>query len=131
MLPKKKSPQWIVFYLAYVAIVFLGLLATRWILNSTIDGSLLIALSILSFGSAFLPSLAGFFGRRQFFNVYVGGNLIALAYMFVLVTSEQAPGWGDLISIVVYVYLLPVVVILGILAEVVLYFKNKKNHHDA
>ena len=131
MLPKKKSSQWIVFYLAYVATIFLGLLATRWILNTTIDGSLLIALSILSFGSALLPSLAGFFGKRQFFRVYVASNLIALAYMFVLITSGQSPGWADITSIVVYVYLLPVAVVLGILAEVILYFKNKKNHHDA
>lgn len=131
MLPKKKSSRWIVFYLAYVAIIFLGLLATRLLLNTTIDGSLLIALAILSFGSALLPSLAGFFGKRQFFRVYVASNLIALAYMFVLITSGQAPGWADITSIVVYVYLLPVAVVLGILAEVILYFKNKKNHHDA
>ena len=50
---------------------------------------------------------------------------------FVLITRGQASGWADLTSIVVYVYLLPVAVVLGILAEVILYFKNKKNHPDA
>lgn len=130
MLPKKRNSKWIVVYLAYAAIVFAGLLATRLILKTVIDDRLVIALALLSFGSALLPSLAGFFGKSMFFKIYVGCNLFALTYMFVLITSGRAPGWADLTSIVVYVYLLPVAVVLGILAEVIFYFKKKKNDNE-
>lgn len=130
MLPKERTSKWIVVYLAYAAIVFAGLLATRMILKTVIDDRLVIALVILSFGSALLPSVAGFFGKSMFFKVYVGCNLFGLAYMFVLITSGRASGWADLTSIVVYVYILPVAVILGVLAEVVFYFKRKRNDNE-
>ena len=126
MLPDKKSNQWIVVLFIYAGIVFTGLILTRVILGTDIDSRLIFSFLILSFGSAILPTIAGYLGRSMFFRIYVSSNIFGLVYMFVLIVSNRTPGWADLTSIVVYVYLLPVGIILGLLAELIFYVKNRR-----
>lgn len=127
MLPEKKSNQWIKVLLIYTGIVFAGLMVTRFLLGTALDARLYVNFFLLSLGSAAIPVIAGYFGKDLFFKIYAGTNLIALGYMFVLILNNGAAGWEDLISIVVYVYLLPVGAVLGILAEVIKYFRMRKS----
>ncbi|MCA0384785.1 MAG: hypothetical protein LCH34_04185 [Firmicutes bacterium] len=127
MLPEKKSKKWLNVLLIYTGIVFVGLMITRFLLGTALDARLILNFFLLSLGSAVLPVVAGYFGKSLFFKIYASTNFIALAYMFVLIVNNRAPGWEDLISIVVYVYLLPVGAILGVIAEVVQYFRKRKS----
>lgn len=127
MLPEKKSKKWLNVLLIYTGIVFVGLMITRFLLGTALDARLILNFFLLSLGSAVLPVAAGYFGKSLFFKIYASTNFIALAYMFVLIVNNRAPGWEDLISIVVYVYLLPVGAILGVIAEVVQYFRKRKS----
>lgn len=126
MLPIKKSNKWLNVFLIYTVIVFLGFIATRMILGSDLTGRLIAIYALIALGSAFLPVLAGYYGKTLFFMIYTSSNLIALLYMFRLVLIDGATGWADLTSIVVYIYLLPVGAFLGFLAEVIRHFRNKK-----
>lgn len=127
MLPEKKSKKWLNVLLIYTGIVFVGLMITRFLLGTALDARLILNFFLLALGSAVLPVVAGYFGKSLFFKIYASTNFIALAYMFVLIVNNRAPGWEDLISIVVYVYLLPVGAILGVIAEVVQYFRKRKS----
>lgn len=127
MLPEKKSKKWLNVLLIYTGIVFVGLMITRFLLGTALDARLILNFFLLALGSAMIPVGAGYFGKSLFFNIYASANFIALAYMFVLIVNNRAPGWEDLISIVVYVYLLPVGAILGVIAEVVQYFRKRKS----
>lgn len=127
MLPEKKSKKWLNVLLIYTGIVFAGLMITRFLLGTALDARLIFNFFMLALGSAVLPVAAGYFGKSLFFKIYASTNFIALAYMFVLIVNNRAPGWEDLISIVVYVYLLPVGAILGLIAEVVQYFRKRKS----
>lgn len=127
MLPDKKSNRWLIVFIAYVGVVFTGLITTRLILGSAIDSKVLFGFLILSLGSAVLPVIAGYIGKGLFFKIYTSSNVIALAYMFVLVQSDRGTGWADLTSIAVYIYLLPIGAVLGLIAELIAYFKQKKS----
>lgn len=127
MLPVKKSNKWFYVLFIYAAIVFIGFIATRLILGSEINGRMIIMFTLTSFASALLPVLAGYYGKMLFFMIYTSANLIGLLYMFKLVIMDNATGWADLTSVVVYIYLLPIGAILALLAEIISYFRSQKN----
>ncbi len=127
MLPVKKSNKWLYVFFIYAAIVFIGFIATRLILGSEINGRMIIMFTLTSFASALLPVLAGYYGKMLFFMIYTSANLIGLLYMFKLVIMDNATGWADLTSVVVYIYLLPIGAILALLAEIISYFRSQKN----
>ena len=127
MLPVKKSNKWLYVLFIYAAIVFIGFIATRLILGSEINGRMIIMFTLTAFASAFLPVLAGYYGKMLFFMIYTSANLIGLLYMFKLVIMDNATGWADLTSVVVYIYLLPIGAILALLAEIISYFRSQKN----
>jgi hypothetical protein len=127
MLPDKKTKKWLNVLLIYTGIVFVGLMGTRFLIGTALDARLTFNFFLLSLGSAMIPVVAGYFGKSLFFKIYASTNFIALAYMFVLIVNNQAPGWEDLITIVVYVYMLPVGAILGLIAEVIQYFRKRKS----
>ena len=127
MLPVKKSNKWLYVLFIYAAIVFIGFIATRLILGSEINGRMIIMFTLTSFASALLPVLAGYYGKMLFFMIYTSANLIGLLYMFKLVIMDNATGWADLTSVVVYIYLLPIGAILALLAEIISYFRSQKN----
>ena len=113
-------------FLIYSAIIFLAFVATRLILESEIDRNLIMILALTGFGSALLPVLAGYYGKTMFFKVYTSANLIGLLSMFKFVIADGSSGWADLTSFVVYLYLLPVGVILALLAEIIVTLRQKK-----
>ena len=127
MLPIKRSNKWINVFFIYAAIVFLGFIATRMILGSEINGRMIVMFALTAFGSALLPTLAGYYGKTLFFMIYTSANLIGLLYMFRLVLMDSETGWADLTSVVVYIYLLPIGAILALLAEVIAHFRSKKS----
>ena len=97
------------------------------ILGSEINGRMIVMFALTAFGSALLPTLAGYYGKTLFFMIYTSANLIGLLYMFRLVLMDSETGWADLTSVVVYIYLLPIGAILALLAEVIAHFRSKKS----
>lgn len=128
MIPSKKSKKWIGVFIFYTIVVFISLLSTRFILGSEIVGDYILGMVIISLGSALIPCIGGFLGRQMFFKVYTFSAAIGILYMFYVVLGNTAPGWGDLTSIVGYLFMVGVGAIVGLVTELVIYFiKTKKN----
>lgn len=124
MIPTKKSSKWIWVFLLYTIVIFIGLLATRVILGSEILDRYIFSLLIISIGSALIPSIGGFLGNRNFFIVYSLSAILGIFYMFYVVLGNASPGWGDLTSIIGYLFIIGVGTVLALVTEVVRYFVN-------
>jgi hypothetical protein len=125
MIPLKKSNQWLGVFIVYTIVILISLIATRLILDSDLSGGYIITLLIISLGSAVLPCLCGYFGKRVFFLVYTLSVIIGILYMFYIVIADTSPGWGDLASIVSYILIIGFGIVFALIAEVVAYFMKK------
>ena len=127
MIPPKKSNQWIGVFILYTVVIFIGLLTTRVLFGSDILGRSIISLLIISIASALIPNIGGFLGKWIFFSIYTLSAIVGILYMFYVVLSNTAPGWGDLTSIIGYLFIVGVGTVLALVTEVVSYFiKTKK-----
>jgi hypothetical protein len=124
MIPVKKSNKWLGVFLLYTLIILVSLIATRMILDSALSVDYIIRLLIISLGSAILPCLCGYFGKRVFFLVYTLSVVIGIVTMFYIVIADTSPGWGDLSSIVSYILIIGIGILLALIAEVIAYFMN-------
>lgn len=126
MLPLKKSSKWIGFFILYTIVIFIGLISTRFILGSEIFGRYILGLLIISMVSALIPCIGGYLGKRIFFIVYTLSALVGILYMFYVVLGNTAPGWGDLTSIVGYLFIVAIGIVLALVTEVIYYFTKAK-----
>ena len=128
MIPAQKSTKWSWVYMLYTAVIFVSLIITRIILGSEIFSSYVLSLLILSMVSACIPCIAGFFGKPTFFFIYTFSVIVGILYMFYVVLGNTAPGWGDLTSMVGYMFIVGIGIGLAIAVEVIIYFnKIRKN----
>lgn len=128
MLPSKKSNQWLLVFMLYTIAIFIGLLSTRIILGSEIFGRYIFALLIISMVSALVPCIGGYIGKRIFFIIYTFSAIVGILYMFYVVLGNTAPGWGDLTSIVGYLFIVGVGAALALVVEVIRYFMITKQN---
>jgi len=122
----KKYNRWLLVYIFYTIAIFIGFLITRSILGSEIFGRYMVTLMLISMVSALIPCIGGFLGRRKFFIVNTLSIIVGILYMFYVVVGNTAPGWGDLTSIVGYLFIVGVGVVLALGVEVISYFIKTK-----
>lgn len=128
MIPIRSSSKWIGVYIIYAALIFIGFFVTRIKLGDELFSSNTFRLFIISLGSALIPCIGGFLGKRLFFIIYTISAIIGVLYMFYVIFGNTAPGWGDLTSLIGYLFLLCIGTIVGFIAEIVSFFINKKNN---
>ena len=126
MLPSKKSKHWIGVFILYALVIFIGFIATRHILGSKIFGSYMFNLLGLSIFSALIPCIAGYLGKRLFFIIYTFCVIAGILYMFYVVLANIAPGWGELTSIVSFLFMVLVGVVLALVTEIIVYIVKRK-----
>ncbi|MHB8131471.1 MAG: hypothetical protein ACYDEX_21015 [Mobilitalea sp.] len=128
MIPSKSSKKWIVVFLIFTIVVFFSFLITRLVLDSDVLGRYLFGLIMMSVSSAFIPCIAGYLGRRVFFIVDTIFIVLGILYMFYVVLGNTAPGWGDLTSIIGYLFIVLLGVIIASIAEIINYFITKRKN---
>jgi len=128
MIPEKKSKYWYFILFCYTIIVFIGIIVTRIIVNTQLSFQLVLGSIILALISGLIPSIAGFWGRRVFYSVFTCINIAALFYMFYVVTMNTSPGWGDLTSIIGYLFIVILGFIIALVSEIVYFFLKKKTN---
>jgi len=126
MIPQKKSSKWIGVFIFYTIIIFISLFTTRVMLSSEMLSRYILGLLIISVSSALIPCIGGFFGKRIFFIIYTLSVIVSILYMFYIVLGNTAPGWGDLTSIISYIYIVTVGAFLALVMEIVSYFVKIK-----
>lgn len=126
-MPIKKSKNWIWILILYTIIIFTSFLITRVILGSEVIGRYLIGILIISLGSAFLPCIGGYLGKRIFFIIASLSIMTGILYMFYVVIGDISPGWGDLTSLIGYLFIDVIGTALALIIEVVSFYvlRNK------
>ena len=128
MIPLKKSNNWIGVFIFYTLVIFIGLLTSRFVLGSEFFVRYILAMLLIAIVSALIPCIGGFLGKRIFFIIYTLSAIVGILYMFYVVLGNTAPGWGDLTSIVGYLFIVGVGAVLAVVTEVIIYFvKTKQN----
>jgi len=128
MIPLKKSNNWIGVFIFYTLVIFIGLLTSRFVLGSEFFVRYILAMLLIAIVSALIPCIGGFLGKRIFFIIYTLSAIVRILYMFYVVLGNTAPGWGDLTSIVGYLFIVGVGAVLAVVTEVIIYFvKTKQN----
>ncbi len=126
MIPLKKSNRWISVFIFYSIVIFTTFIITRVILNSKMSGGYISIMLFLSLGSALLPCIAGYFGKRIFFNIYSLSAFVGILYMLYVVIGNTSPGWGDLTSLIGYMFIVGIGIIIAFVSEVVFYVIKTK-----
>jgi len=128
MIPLKKSNSWIGVFIFYALVIFIGLLTSRLVLGSEFFVRYILAMLLIAMVSALIPCIGGFLGKRIFFIIYTLSAIVGILYMFYVVLGNTAPGWGDLTSIVGYLFIVGVGAVLALLTEVIIYFVKAKQN---
>jgi len=128
MLPSKKSKKWIGVFIFYTLVIFIGFLATRFMLGSELFGRYLLSLLGLSLVSALIPCIGGYLGKRIFFIIYTFCVISGILYMFYVVLGDISPGWGDLTSIISFLFMVVLGIVLALVTEIVIYFVKRKQN---
>jgi hypothetical protein len=118
-MPTKKSNLWIGVFILYTILVLISLIVTRVILTSELTGNFIARLLLISLVLALLPCIAGYFGKRIFFIVYTISILLGIIYMFYIVIADRSPGWGDLASMIGFIFIIGFGTAIALVAEVV------------
>ena len=119
MFPSKKSNEWFIVYAIYSFLILVSLLTTRVILGNIAWDEGLLGLIVLSLLSAVPAFLSGYFHKRLFFYVYSISIIIGLVYAFYVVIADAAPGWGDLTSIIGYMFMVVAGLVTAFFAETI------------
>lgn len=125
-MPLKKSNTWIGVFIFYTLVIFIGLLTSRFVLGSEFFVRYILAMLLIAIVSALIPCIGGFLGKRIFFIIYTLSVIVGILYMFYVVLGNTAPGWGDLTSIVGYLFIVGVGSVLALVTEVIIYFVKTK-----
>jgi hypothetical protein len=126
MIPSKKSHQWIGIFISYILIVFGCMIFTRMRLSNEISGDILLRLFILSLVTAFFPCIVGYFGRKIFFLLYTLSVIAGILYMFYVVLGDVTPGWGDLTSMIGYLFIVIIGALISAITEIIVYYVKRK-----
>ncbi|MDF2942739.1 MAG: permease [Herbinix sp.] len=129
-MPIRKSNKWIIVFILYTLVVLISLIASRVILGSDLTGGYIVRLLSIALGTSVLPCIGGYFGKRVFFIVYSLSILFGIFYMFYVVIADTAPGWGDLASLVGFMFMIGLGTVSALLAEIVIsiltFYRQKK-----
>lgn len=119
-MPSRKSVKWIGIFIVYLIAIAAAIFITRIILKSNLLGGYILNLIIISLGSALIPCIGGFLGKRAFFLIYTIFALFGIIYMFYLVLTNKTSGWGDLASIIGYLFIIGIGTAISLLVETTL-----------
>jgi hypothetical protein len=128
MIPLKKSNNWVGVFIFYSLVIFIGLLTSRFVLGSEFFVRYILAMLLIAMVSALIPCIGGFLGKRIFFIIYTLSVIVGILYMFYVVLGNTSPGWGDLTSIIGYLFIVVVGAVLALLTEVIIYFVKPKQN---
>lgn len=128
-MPHRRSLKWLGVFIIYLIAITASLFITRIILKSNLLGGYIINLVIISLGSALIPCIGGFLGKKAFFTIYTIFAIFGIIYMFYLVITRKTSGWGDLASIIGYLFVIGIGTIVSLLVETILLIArlNKNN----
>lgn len=129
MFPQMKSGKWFIIYLIYTIVVLIPLLISRAMLGDEVFLRNIVGMVLLSFSTASLPCICGYFGKRLFVPIYSIAVLLGIFYIYYVIIADLTPGWGDLTSIIGYLFIIGIGTLTALIAEFFSFIikKNRRN----
>ena len=119
MLPAKKSKKWVLVSSIYFIIIFISLLATRIILGNFELNRGILGMFLLALISTIPAFISGYLDKRLFFYIYSLSLIVGIVYAFYVVIADVAPGWGDLTSMIGYMFMVVTGMVIAFFAETI------------
>ena len=124
-IPTRKSKQWSWFFVAYAAIVFTALVLTQSILQSKLEVKSILAFSLIAVATALFSCLGGYLGAKNYFFSSSFGLVVGICHMLYIAVFNASPGWGDLTSVIGFLFFATIGILIGILLEIFLMIIKK------
>ncbi len=129
MIPERHSKKWFILFIVYTSLVLVVFLFSKILLGGDALRRGIQGILLLSIGSSLLPCIGGYLGKRIFFIVYTFSVIVGMIYALYTIIADTSPGWGDLTSIIGYLFIIGIGFIVAANAELANYFiqKRRKN----
>jgi|GEM_PF-1447958 len=105
IIPKKKSPVWLLVLVILFAVNMAAMTGSRLVLGYSPDMNVAVEYASISLIFS-LIACAGFFGLAWFSVIAILADIIAIVYMYYILLFSNAAGWKDLTSILSYMFIL-------------------------
>lgn len=129
LLPGKYNKKWLAFYI--VMILILGAVLTICRLSffkTNINSRSIFSLFIISIVLSSITAASGFFGARVICAFSLLGSVIGVVFMLYLYSGKS--GWGDVAGLLIFIMIYIIATALGIIVELVLYYKNTQKTNE-
>ncbi len=124
-LPTKQSKQWGGFLAIYATIIFATLVIAQSILHSKLEVKSILALIIIAVVTALISCIGGFLGAKSYFLSASLGLVAGIIYMFYIAIFNASPGWGDLTSIIGFLFFATIGISIGVILELLALLQRK------
>lgn len=123
-LPMKRSANWAYIIVGIFILNTFALLFTRNLLHIKLEQKSTIAFVIIALVVSELSSL-GYFGVKAFSTTFIISDLVAIAFLFLTAITNISSGWADMTSIIIFLMIIGIGIIISIIAEAIVWFRNK------
>lgn len=120
-LPARFSFLWGWILACYSVFAFTFLILSQLILYTGLTARSYISFLLIAVSSALIVCLGGFLGAKIYFILTSLSAFIGIVYMMYIAIFNVSPGWGDITSIIGFVFCLAIGVGIGIVVEFVLW----------
>lgn len=124
-MPAKYSRNWGTIFIIYFLALFNLFIISQIVLENNFSTKSIAGIAVLTFLSALLACVGGFLGGKMFFTIYTICLVLGLIYMFYIAVFDVSPNWGDLTSLLSYMFFVITGLVFGLTTEVVKWFKGR------
>lgn len=124
--PEKHASQWSWIGLIFALIIFSLIILAQTMLNSVLTARSISSFGIIALVTAMIGSMVGYLGGKLFFSIYAIGAFLGVLYMLYIAAFNTSPGWGDLTSLIGFIFILAVGAAGGLAAEVFSFWAKKR-----
>lgn len=103
-MPAKYSRNWGTIFIIYFLALFNLFIISQIVLENNFSTKSIAGIAVLTFLSALLACVGGFLGGKMFFTIYTICLVLGLIYMFYIAVFDVSPNWGDLTSLLSYMF---------------------------
>jgi hypothetical protein len=125
-LPEKHSPRWFGITALLFLLLLAGLILARMALGMAVGLSNGIGFAVIALLAALAAGAGGFLGGKIYFVVVCLSYLLGTAYMLFIAARGLGEGWGDLISVISFLFIAACGIGAGLLIQFGAYLTRKK-----
>ena len=125
LLPEKKAKTWGSFFATYAIIIFASLFLAQSILHSKLEVKSILALILIAVVTTLFSCIGGYLGAKSYFFSSSLGLVAGIIYMLYIAVFNASPGWGDITSVIGYLFFAAIGIVIGVFIEILALLQRK------